>query len=79
MNTAREMKLNAAANNLMLALERLESADNCISHAYEGDEPGYPAPDSQDARAWDYLDAIREAQKIIGYRLNTWDNGAYPE
>jgi hypothetical protein len=36
-------------------------------------------PDSQDARAWDYLDAIREAQRALGHRLNTWDKGDYDE
>jgi hypothetical protein len=43
------------------------------------DGPGYPAPDSQDARAWDYLEAICEARKALGHRLNTWDKGDYDE
>ena len=71
--------LDAAANSLVLALCNLDIADERISKAYDDDEPGYPYPDSQDARAWDYLDAIREAQKIIGCRLNTWDDGDYDE
>ena len=71
--------LTMAAYHMMDALASLNTASICISNAYDGDEPGYPAPDSLDARAWDYIDAIREAEKIIGYRLNTWDKGTYPE
>jgi len=71
--------LDAAANSLVLALCNLDIADERISKAYDDDEPGYPYPDSHDARAWDYIDAIREAQRAIGHRLNTWDEGDYYE
>jgi hypothetical protein len=71
--------LDAAANSLVLALCNLDIAYEHISKAYDDDEPGYPYPDSQDARAWDYIDAIWEAQRAIGHRLNTWDEGDYYE
>jgi hypothetical protein len=71
--------LTLAAYHLRDALKSLDTAKDCISNAFDGYDPGYPAPDSQDARAWDYLDAIREAQRALGHRLNTWDKGDYDE
>lgn len=79
MITKPDVFLDAAAKNLMIAMDILSIAERRISEAYNGDEPGYPTPDSDNARAWDYLDAIREAQRQIGYRLNTWDEGDYDE
>jgi hypothetical protein len=71
--------LNNAAMYLAGALKQLEWAEASIAEAFDGYDPGYPAPDTQDARAWDYLDAIREAARAIGHRLNTWDKGDYDE
>jgi len=71
--------LDAAAKNLMIALEYLDTAYERINQAYDGYEPGYPYPDSSDARAWDYLDSISECRWSIRHRLNTWDNGDYVE
>lgn len=79
MITKPDVFLDAAAKNLMIAMDILSIAERRISEAYNSDEPGYPTPDSDNARAWDYLDAIREAQRQIGYRLNTWDEGDYDE
>lgn len=70
--------LNNAAVYLAAALKQLEFAKSYVDAAFD-DGPGYPVPDSQDARGWDYIDAIREAQRVIGYRLNTWDDGDYDE
>jgi hypothetical protein len=70
--------LNNAAVYLAAAIKQLEFAKSYVDAAFD-DGPGYPAPDSQDARAWDYLDAIREAQRALGHRLNTWDKGDYDE
>lgn len=71
--------LDNAAMYLAAALKQLEFAEASISEAFDGYDPGYPSPDTQDARAWDYLDAIHEAEKAIGHRLNTWDKGNYDE
>lgn len=71
--------LDAAAKNLMIALQYLDTAYERIDQAYKGYEPGYPYADSDDARAWDYLDAIGKARRVIGNRLNTWDDGDYEE
>ena len=71
--------LGLAAYHLKDALKALKTAEDCISNAFDGYDPGYPSPDTQDARAWDYLDAIHEAEKAIGHRLNTWDKGDYDE
>ena len=71
--------LDNAAMCLANALKQLEWAEASVDAAFDGYDPGYPAPDTQDARAWDYLDAIREAARAIGHRLNTWDKGDYDE
>ncbi len=71
--------LNVASKNLELALEYLDIADKRISQAFDYDDPGYPYPDSNAAMAWDYWDAIREARKALGHRLNTWNKGDYDE
>lgn len=79
MSRSQEIYLDAAAQNLKIALMYLDTAYKRIEQAYKGNEPGYPYADSDDARAWDYLDAIGEARKVIGNRLNTWDDGDYDE
>lgn len=79
MSTSQEKYLDAAAQNLKIAIMYLNTAYKHIDRAYKGNDPGYPAPDSQDARAWDYIDAIVVASKAIGNRLNTWDDGDYDE
>lgn len=71
--------LDNAAKYLVQALKNLDWAYESIDTAYDGYEPGYPYADSLDARAWDYLDAIGKARRVIGNRLNTWDNGDYDE
>lgn len=71
--------ISLASVNMQSAYRWLEIAYEHIEKAFDGNEPGYPAPDSPDARAWDYLDAIGEAQRAIGNRLNTWDDGDYDE
>ncbi len=71
--------LSAASKYLEFALEYLDIADKRISEAFDGDDPGYPYADSVDAMAWDYIDAIRIAQREIGNRLNTWNNGNHWE
>jgi hypothetical protein len=71
--------LDAASKNLRIALEYLDIADERISQAFGGDDPTYPYPDSVGAKGWDYIDAIRIAQREIGHRLNTWDNGHFWE
>ena len=71
--------LKAATKNLELALEYLDLADMRIRQAFDYDDPGYPYPDSNSAMAWDYWDAIRTAQREIGHRLNTWNNGNHWE
>ena len=74
-----DIYLDAAAKNLEIALTYINTAYMRVDEAYDGNDPGYPAPDSQDARAWDYLDAIDEVRRAIGSRLNTWDEGDYYE
>lgn len=71
--------LNMASYYLVDAMEALTAAEDSIVCAFDGDEPGYAVADSPDARGWDYLDAIAEAQRAIGIRLNTWDEGEYDE
>ena len=71
--------VNAAAKKLVAAMQNLDTAYLLIDTAFDGNDPGYPYPNSVDARAWDYLDAIDEAKRIIGNRLNTWDEGEYDE
>lgn len=71
--------LTVAAYHLEEALENLHLAENRVCAAFDGDEPGYPTPDSRAARAWDYLDAIDKARRVIGNRLNTWDDGDFDE
>jgi hypothetical protein len=65
--------LDNAARALMNALSCIDSAYKHIDKAFDGYDPGYPAPDSADARAWDYLDAIQIARNEIIDRLETWD------
>ena len=74
-----EHYLDISASNIKIAYDFLEDVYTYVGMAFDGDEPGYPAPDSLDARAWDYLDAIGEAQRALGHRLNTWDEGTYSE
>ena len=71
--------MDAAACCLRDALECLWTAEAFVKKAFDGYDPGYPSPDTQDARAWDYLDAIHEAERALGDRLNTWDKGDYDE
>ena len=71
--------LDNAAMCLANALKQLEWAEASVDAAFDGNDPAHPWPDSQGARGWDYLDAIREAARAIGHRLNTWDKGDYDE
>jgi hypothetical protein len=79
LSNKRDAYLDACAQNLVIVLEILDLAAQRITQAYDGNLPGEPTPDSANARAWDYADAIVEARKAIGNRLNTWDKGDYDE
>lgn len=74
-----ETYLDAASKNLEIAMEYLDIARHRIDMAFGGYDPGYPTPDSFDSMAWDYLDAITIAEREIGNRLNTWNEGDYSE
>ena len=71
--------LDMAAWCMRDAMESLNEAASYISMAFDRFEPDYPAPDSLDARAIDYQDAINVAMREVGFRLNTWDDGDYFE
>ena len=62
-----------AAACLLVAYDALGKAGDIIDKAYDGYGPHYPYPDSPDARAWDYIDAIESARNDIRIRLETWD------
>jgi hypothetical protein len=74
-----EYNLDMAAKNMNNAMFCLTQAADYISMAFDRFEPDYPAPDSLDARAIDYQDAISAAMREVGFRLNTWDGGDYFE
>lgn len=69
----------SASARLVRIMDSLDKARWEVLRPYGGGDPGYPSPDSVDAMAWDYLDAIDEARRAIGYRLNTWNGGDYDE
>lgn len=71
--------LDMASMNMRHAMSCLVEASDYVSMAFDRFEPDYPAPDSLDARAIDYQDAISAAMREIGFRLNTWNDGDYFE
>jgi hypothetical protein len=68
-----------AAEQLRHALSYLRSAEAYTGKAWAEMSSHQVLPDSPAARAQDYDDAIDEARRVIGNRLNTWDNGDYVE
>ena len=74
-----EYNLDMAAKYMTEAMSCLVEASDYVSMAFDRFEPDYPAPDSLDARAIDYQDAINAAMREVGFRLNTWNDGDYFE
>lgn len=72
-------KLDTVGADLAHIMTLLDRAKKDLDIIYKGYEPGYPYADSPDARAWDYYSAIHDAANEIAKRLNTWDDGDYPE
>lgn len=68
-----ERNLDKASARLLEAYHLLGTAAAHIHNAFDGYDPGYPYPDSVDARAWDYVDVIQSARHDIRIRLETWD------
>jgi hypothetical protein len=71
--------LDNVSMQMSILIDTMNKCKHHISLAYNGGSPGAPEPDSQNARAHDYIDALDEASLIIGNRLNTWDGGNYSE
>lgn len=65
--------LDKVAVCLVNTIDLLHNAWDHIDTAYNGYDPGPEYPDSQNARAWDYLGAISIARDEIINRLETWD------
>ncbi len=65
--------LDEVAKCLMQCVDLLDVAFHHVDVAYNGYDPGYPYPDSQNARAWDYVDVMQDARNNILHRLETWD------
>ena len=55
-------------------LEEIDTCRQMINDAYGGWDPGYPHADSDNARAWDYLDALATAGFALMDRVETWDD-----
>ncbi len=65
--------LDVVASCLKQCVDNLDVAFDQIDRAYNGYDPGEAYPDSQNARAWDYVDAMQIARNEIIIRLETWD------
>jgi hypothetical protein len=46
-----------------------------IDGVYQGFDPGFPAPDSHNARAWDYLSMIQDCRMSVVDCRSTWKIG----
>ena len=66
--------LNAVSVRMIKMLEEIEICRQMLNDSYDGCDPGYPYADSDDARAWDYLDALATAEFALLDRVETWDN-----
>jgi hypothetical protein len=67
------LHLDSMAACLIDVINTLDRAWEHLDSAFDGYDPGYPYPDSLDARAWDYVDAMQTARREILDRLETWD------
>jgi hypothetical protein len=68
-----------ASEQLRHALAYLRAAEGYVGKAWAVMEDQRVLPDSPGAWAQDYDDAIGEARRAIGNRLNTWNYGNFEE